>query len=174
LTCGCDEAGRPRLEIVFRNEGGPEPDEAIQLAIEDALQEAQAWIGWDGGAVLSRGNAWTPHKALRRITDHLVDHLYQVEARVAGEAPIRDEWRGRSITLDSDWARFTEQDLDEGAARVRRLAQVLAWRVRALEAQWDAPAGKEWTIRVIAEHLAEATAAYASRPRGASPNQRNN
>ncbi len=32
-------------------------------------------------------NTWTPHKALRRIADHLVDHLHQVEALLA--APPR-------------------------------------------------------------------------------------
>ena len=113
---------------------------------------------------MSLGSAWTPHKALRRIADHLIDHLCQIEMRVALETPVPDLWRGRSVTLESDWARFTELDLDEATARIRRLAQLMALRVRSLREDWDTDAGAEWTIRAIAEHVAEASAAYASRP----------
>ena len=165
LTCGCEEPGRPRLDVALRDPARPQPDELVLLATEEALARAETWIGWDSGAVLSHGTAWTPHKALRRIADHLVDHLCQIEARANSELAVTDEWHGRHVTLDTDWARFTETDLDEAAARIRRLAQVLGWRIRALEPEWDADAGREWTIRAIAEHIAEATAAYASRPR---------
>ena len=113
---------------------------------------------------MSLGSAWTPHKTLRRIADHLIDHLCQIEMRVALETPVPDLWRGRSVTLESDWARFTELDLDEATARIRRLAQLMALRVRSLREDWDTDAGAEWTIRAIAEHVAEASAAYASRP----------
>ena len=152
LICGCEEPGRPRREIAVRSPGHPDPDELVLQAAEDALAVAEGWIGWSAGASMSLGNAWTPHKALRRITDHLVDHLCQVEARSA------------------DWARFTEQDLDEASARIRRLAQVLAIRLLALRPSWDEEAGEEWTIRAIAEHVAEASATYAGQPRSpASP-----
>ncbi len=50
-------------------------------------------------------NTWTPHKALRRIADHLVDHLHEVEALLADAEPLPDEWHGRRVTLDADWAR---------------------------------------------------------------------
>ena len=85
---------------------------------------------------------------------------------------LPDPWHGRSVTFESDWARFAEQDLDEATARIRRLAQVAAIRVRSLRAEWDAHASGEWTIREIAEHLAESTAVYANMPeptRVASP-----
>jgi hypothetical protein len=165
LICGCKEPGRPRREIAVRSPGHPDLDELVLQAAEDALAVAEGWIGWSAGASMSLGNAWTPHKALRRITDHLVDHLCQVEARSAGVTPVPDPWRGRAVTLDSDWARFTEQDLDEASARIRRLAQVLAIRLLALRSSWDADAGEEWTIRAIAEHVAEASATYARQPR---------
>ena len=163
LTCGCGEPGWPRRVVVLRNAASADPDELVLLAVEDALAHAETWIGWGGDAVLSHGNAWTPHKALRRIADHLVDHLCQIEARTAGEPPVPDAWQGRHVTLDSDWARFAEQDLAESAARIRRLAQVFAWRVRSLTSEWDAPVGDEWTLRFIATHVADATAAYADR-----------
>ena len=163
LICGCEEPGRPRREVVLRNPEQPEPDELVLQATEDALAVAESWIGWNSKATMSLGSAWTPHKAVRRISDHLIDHLCQLEARHTGEEPVPDQWRGRAVTLDSDWARFTEQDLDEATARIRRLAQILAARLRALRAEWDTSAGEEWTIRAIAEHVAEASATYASR-----------
>jgi hypothetical protein len=164
LTCGCEEVGRPRLIVQLRNPANPEPDELLLQATEDALALAEGWIGWSSGAMMSLGSAWTPHKALRRIADHLIDHLCQIEARANTEVPVSDRWRGRSVTLESDWARFTELDLDEATARIRRLTQIMVLRLRALRAEWDIKVDEEWTIRAIAEHLAEATSAYASRP----------
>jgi len=164
LTCGCEERSRAPRPIAFTDPHHPQPDEVVLRATEDALVRAESWLGWSSSAVMSLGSAWTPNKSLRRIADHLIDHLCQIEARIAGETAIPDLWRGRSVTLESDWARFTEQDLDEATARIRRLAQLMALRLRALRAEWDTNAGEEWTIRAIAEHLAEATAVYASRP----------
>jgi hypothetical protein len=164
LTCGCDDPPRPRRAVAVAEPDARTPDELVLVAIEDALARAASWVGWNGSAVMSLGNAWTPHKAMRRITDHLVDHLAQIECRVVGEEPVADLWRGRAVTLDSDWTRFTELDLDEATARVRRLAQVLALRLRSLRDTWDADADGEWSLRAIARHLADATDAYASRP----------
>jgi hypothetical protein len=164
LVCGCEEAGRPRRQLVLRHPGHPEPDELVLEATEESLARAESWIGWSSGALMAMGNAWTPHKALRRIADHLVDHLCQIEARSAGETPVPDMWKGRSVTLDTDWARFSEQDLDEATARIRRLAQVMAWRLRALQKEWDSGEEEDWTIRNIAEHLAEASVTYAQQP----------
>jgi hypothetical protein len=164
LPCGCNERVRSRRPVPMGDRTHPLPDEAVLEAIERALERAESWIGWSGSAVMSMGNAWTPHKALRRITDHLIDHLCQIDARAAGEAPTPDPWRGRSVTLESDWARFTEQDLDEATARLRRLAQLLALRVRALRPQWDSEATPEWTVRAIAEHVASSIDTYAMRP----------
>jgi hypothetical protein len=164
LTCGCDELPRTRRALEPADPDDPQPDETVLIATEDALARAESWIGWSGQAVMSRGSAWTPHKALRRITDHFIDHLTQIECRVANVAPVPDTWRGRQVTLESDWARFTESDLDEATARVRRLAQVLALRLRRLQAEWDRDAGDEWTIRFIAKHVAEAISDYANTP----------
>jgi len=164
LTCGCSEPKRARRDLSFADPAALQPDEIVLKAGEDALAYAETWIGWSGAAVMSFGNAWTPHKALRRITDHFIDHLCQIEARVARVRPVPDEWRGRSVTLSTDWAPFSEQDLDEATARIRRLAQLSALRLQALRDEWDADAGAEWTLRAIAQHLADATATYASRP----------
>jgi hypothetical protein len=163
LICGCDEPGRTRRVIQRRDPGQPGPDELVVEATEQALARAEGWIGWNGASQMSLGSAWTPHKIMRRISDHLIDHLCQVEARVVQTDSVPDPWRGRAVTLASDWAPFTEQDLDEATARIRRLAQVFAMRLFATREQWDAPAGNEWTVREIAEHVAEATTTYAAR-----------
>ena len=64
-----------------------------------------------------RGNAWTPHKALRRVADHLLDHLAEIECRLAGLPTVPDQWHGRMATTDAGFARFTEIDLDEATTR---------------------------------------------------------
>jgi hypothetical protein len=160
LTCGCSEPKRSYHNIVLAD-AHPGPDELVLRPTEQALKRAESWIGWNGAAVMSLGSAWTPHKALRRIADHLIDHLCQIEARAAGVPSIADQWHGRTVTLHSDWATFSEQDLDEATARIRRLAQLLALRLDALRSVWD---GTEWTLRAIGEHVAEATGGYSSRP----------
>ena len=75
LACGCDDAARPRRVVELADPAHPSPDELVLLSTEDALERAAGWIGWNGRSTLSLGNAWTPNKALRRITDHLVDHI---------------------------------------------------------------------------------------------------
>ena len=103
-------------------------------------------------------NTWTPHKALRRIADHLVDHLHQVEALLAGAAPVPDEWLGGTVTLDGDWARFTEPDYAEACSRLRRGGRWYVLRYQAAGAgAWDRPQPGAWTLREIAEHVAEVT-----------------
>src|SRR6516162_4787710 len=42
---------------------------------------------------------------------------------LAGVPSIPDTWHGRFVTLDADWARFTEADYDEACSRLRRLGR---------------------------------------------------
>jgi hypothetical protein len=59
------------------------------------------------------------------------------------------------VTLDADWARFTEADYDEACSRLRRLGRWYVLRYAAAGAPaWDEPRGGEWTLREIAEHVA--------------------
>ena len=135
------------------------PGQLVADGVEACLALARTWHAWDGrpvaGMVDGKPNTWTPQKALRRITDHLIDHLHQVEALLAGAAPVPDTWHGRFVTLDADWGRFTEADLDEACSRLRRLARWYVLRYQAAgEASWDEPWSGEWTLREIAEHVA--------------------
>jgi hypothetical protein len=143
-------------------DGPGNPGQLVVDAVETCLALARTWHGWDGRPIArieeGKPNAWMPYKALRRITDHLIDHLHQVEALLAGAEPIPDTWHGRLITFDTDWSRFTEADFDEACSRLSRLARWYVLRYRAAgEAAWDEPRSGEWTLREIAEHVAGVT-----------------
>lgn len=132
------------------------PGDRIVAGVDRFLELAATWIAWDGRAILSedRDRIYTPHKAVRRHADHLIDHLAEVEALLAGVPTQPDGWHGSLVTLDSDWARFTEADLVEAGQRLRRLALTFALRLAAAgEAAWDAPRDPNWTLRQIAEHI---------------------
>jgi len=65
---------------------------------------------------------------------------------------------GHAVTLATDWAHFTEADLNEARNRLRRLGQVYALRLRSLSDEaLDAARGQAWTIRQIVEHVAGVT-----------------
>jgi len=143
----------------MNEEPAKNPAQLVVDSVETCLALARTWHAWDGRPIPrdldGMPNTWTPHKALRRIADHLIDHLHEVEALLAGAEPIPDEWHGRRVTLDADWARFTEPDYDEASSRLRRLARCYLLRYgSAGPAAWDAPRGEAWTLRQIAEHVA--------------------
>ena len=119
------------------------PGAQVEAAIEHCLEVAHSWLAWDGRPHVSEGGdrIYTPHKAVRRIADHLVDHLAEVEALLAGARTEPDLWHGSLVTTDADWARFTELDLDEAAQRLRRLGRTFALRLAAAGPEaWTFPA----------------------------------
>jgi NTP pyrophosphatase (non-canonical NTP hydrolase) len=136
-----------------------EPEAVVPAAVAEVLEIAETWLAWDGHPVYADGNAWTPHKALRRVTDHLLDHLAEIECRLAGQPTLPDQWHGRMVTLDADFARFTEVDLDEATSRLLRFAACYQARLSSLDAgQLDArPADDVWTIREVVHHVAGVT-----------------
>jgi DNA-binding transcriptional MerR regulator len=132
------------------------PATAVVEAVERALVLARTWLAWDGRPRVSEDGdrVYTPHKAVRRLADHLVDHLAEIEARLAGVDSEPDAWHGSLVTLDSDWARFTEADLVEAEQRLRRLARTFELRYQAAgRDEWDRAREQGWTLRAIAEHL---------------------
>jgi hypothetical protein len=135
-----------------------DPSTLLPAAVDEILELARTWLAWDGAPVLSDGNVWTPLKALRRITDHLLDHLAEIEATLAGQPTMPDSWLGRAVTLESDWARFTEADLNEATNRLCRYAELYRVRLAALPAaELDRTRPSAWTVRQIAHHVAEVT-----------------
>lgn len=134
----------------------PNPGTAVVAAVEECLRLARTWLGWDGLPRTSEDGdrVYTPHKAVRRIGDHLVDHLAEVEALLAGVPTQPDEWHASLVTLEADWARFTEADLVEAGQRLTRLARTFELRLAAAgPAAWDVSREPSWTLREIAEHL---------------------
>jgi hypothetical protein len=135
---------RPRVD-------GRDPGEAIEEMVEHVLGLAETWLVWDGKPVSGLGREYTPHKAIRRVADHMIDHLAQLDARIAGVSSLPDEWHASAITTEADMARFSREDLDEARSRLRRLAQV--WRIRLRSVprnELDAPKGDDYTLREIA------------------------
>ncbi|MGH3385700.1 MAG: hypothetical protein ACRDO1_14065 [Nocardioidaceae bacterium] len=134
------------------------PGLAVEQAVEQCLDLARTWLAWDGQPRVTEDGEriYTPHKAVRRIGDHLVDHLAEVEALLADAPTQPDEWHASLVTMESDWARFAEVDLREAEQRLRRLGRTFALRYAAAgPAAWDSPRGDNWSLRTIAEHLTE-------------------
>jgi hypothetical protein len=134
------------------------PAEAVVDMVDHVLAVAATWTGWDGEPVRVDGRVYTPHKAIRRVADHLVDHLAELEARLAGEDPQVDRWHASGSTTDADLAPFTAEDLDEARSRLVRLGRIWAARLGALsEEQLDDSPGEGWSFRELASHLKGST-----------------
>ncbi|MEV1202498.1 DinB family protein [Microbispora rosea] len=131
-----------------------EPARVVAEMIDHVLRLAATWTAWDGLPVPSGDRIYTPHKAIRRVADHLVDHLAEIEDRLAGRVPLPDHWHASMITTAADLAPFTEQDLDEARSRLTRLARIWTARLEVLSPeQLDHSPGAGWTLRQVAFHL---------------------
>ncbi|MGK5558419.1 hypothetical protein ACSNOI_43140 [Actinomadura kijaniata] len=138
------------------------PATVVTAMVDHMLGLAETWTAWDGEPIPTDGRLYTPHKAVRRVADHLIDHLAEIEDRVAGRAPLPDRWHASTITTAADLAPFTPEDLDEARSRLVRLARIWADRLNALDAGLlDSSPGDGWTFRQIAFHVARATSYYA-------------
>jgi hypothetical protein len=133
------------------------PGVLVEQAVERSLALVVTWPAWDGRPLTSDDDrTFTPHKAVRRIADHMIDHLAEVEALLAGVPTQPDEWHASALTSQADLAPFTVDDVREAEQRLRRLGRTFTLRYAALEpAEWDKDRGENWTLRQIAEHLGE-------------------
>lgn len=134
------------------------PTRAVTGMVDHVLELAATWTTWDGEPAHVDDRLYTPHKAIRRVADHLVDHLAELEARLAGEKPQPDHWHASAVTTGADLAPFTPADLDEARSRLTRLARIWANRLDALtDDQLDHPPGEGWSFRELALHLKGST-----------------
>ncbi|HEX4816821.1 MAG TPA: hypothetical protein VFV66_29110 [Nonomuraea sp.] len=146
-----------------------EPTLVVTSMIDHVLDRAATWTTWDGHPSRAGDRIYTPHKAIRRVTDHLIDHLAEMEARLAGNPTLPDRWHASASTTPADLAPFTDQDLHEARSRLTRLSQIWAGRLAALTPdQLDRSPGEGWTFRQIAFHLAD-SAYYADAVGDLSP-----
>jgi hypothetical protein len=133
-----------------------DPAQVVTEMVDHVLRLAATWTAWDGTPLQAEDRVYTPHKAIRRVADHLTDHLAEFEARLAEQQPIRDQWHASASTTPADLAAFTEEDLNEARSRLTRLAQIWSVRLQALTPQQlDHSPGDGWTFRQIAFHLEE-------------------
>lgn len=134
-----------------------DPGEIVEHATTRVLELARTWLAWDGTPRVSEDGdrIYTPHKVIRRYADHLIDHLAEIEARLAGVPTRPDGWHASLVTLETDWARFTEADLVEATERLTRLSTTFRLRLLAAgEREWDRDRGAGvWTLRQVAEHV---------------------
>ena len=138
-----------------------DPADVVTGMVDHVLALVDSWPAWDGAPRAVDDRVYTPHKAVRRVADHLVDHLAEIEARLAGVPTVPDHWHASAITTEADLAPFSAEDRDEARSRLARLA--LLWRVRLGsldDEQLDRQDGDAWTIREVAFHVAE-SAYYA-------------
>ncbi|MEU2670416.1 hypothetical protein ABZ622_16365 [Streptomyces sp. NPDC007164] len=133
-----------------------DPAQLLTAMVDHVLALAATWPDWDGRPVPAGDRLYTPHKAIRRVADHMVDHLAEMEARLVGEETQPDHWHASATTTAADLAPFTGADLDEARSRLTRLARIWANRLDALTPdELDRSAGTGWTFRQLAFHLAE-------------------
>jgi len=139
-----------------------DPGHCVTEAVRRTLELALTWLAWDGKPRVSEDGdrVYTPHKAIRRMADHLVDHTAEIEALLSDVESLPDHWRGSLVTLESDWCSFTEADLNEAQERLNRLGNILVLRLAAAgSAAWERQRDEHMTLREIAEHVG--TAWYA-------------
>ena len=112
---------------------------------------------------------YTPRKALRRVLDHALDHLNQIEQWLAWQrrdvVPTpTDGWVLSTVTLPDDRLPLTQTDLDAWLWRIDQAARLVVQRAAGLsetELDWLPPDGG-WPLRRVLHHLARSERLYAA------------
>lgn len=112
---------------------------------------------------------YTPRKSLRRVLDHALDHLNQIDQWVAwqrhGVAPTpTDGWVPSTVTLPDDRLPLAPADLDAWLWRIDQTTRLVVQRAAALteeELDWLPPDGG-WPLRRVLHHLARSERLYAA------------
>jgi hypothetical protein len=137
-----------------------DPADAIDQMVAEFLAMAESWPAWDGTPIPITTpygqRVYTPHKALRRFNDHMIDHLAQLQAELAGIPTVPDTWQASRITTGADLAPFTLEDLAEARNRFERLAGMWRATLMTIPAEkMDAAKGDDYTPRELAFHTLE-------------------
>src|SRR3989475_12151293 len=112
---------------------------------------------------------YTPRKPLRRVLDHALDHLNQIEQwerwRRDGVVPTpTDGWAPSTVTLPEDRLPLTATDLDAWLWRIDEAMRLLTQRAASLsrdELDWQPPDGG-WALRRALHHAARSELLYAA------------
>src|SRR5437016_8881835 len=112
---------------------------------------------------------YTPRKPLRRVLDHALDHLNQIDQwqlwHRQGVVPTpTDGWAPSTLTLPEDRLPLTATDLDAWLWRIDQAMRLLVQRAAALggdDLDWQPPdAG--WPLRRVLHHVARSEVLYAA------------
>jgi hypothetical protein len=117
----------------------------------------------------ARRYTYTPRKVLRRVLDHSLDHLNQIDQwltwRRHGVVPTpTDGWVPSTVTLPDDRLPLAPTDLDAWLWRIDQAARLLHQRAAGLtreELDWLPPDGG-WPLRRVLHHVARSALLYAS------------
>jgi len=112
---------------------------------------------------------YTPRKVLRRVLDHFLDHLNQIDQwlvwRRDGVVPIpTDGWVPSTVTLPDDRLPLTGSDLDAWLWRIDQAARLLAQHAAGLSAaelDWQPP-DRGWPLRCVFHHVARSELLYSA------------
>lgn len=113
-------------------------------------------------------HSYTPRKILRRILDHALDHLNQVDQWLAWQklniVPIpTDGWATSAETLAEDLQPLSVAELQAWLWRIDLAVSLVAQRTQQLSASeldWTPPDGG-WPLRRVLRHLALGEVFYA-------------
>jgi len=116
-----------------------------------------------------RRYTYTPRKMLRRVLDHALDHLNQIDQwrawRERGVVPVpTDGWVPSTETLPEDRLPLAPRDLDAWLWRIDQAARLLQQRAAGLtpdELDWMPPDGG-WPLRRVLHHVARSELLYAA------------
>jgi DinB family protein len=111
---------------------------------------------------------YTPRKVLRRVLDHALDHLNQIDQwrawRRDGVIPTpTDGWASSTMTLPEDRLPLADADLEAWLWRIDQAIRLLGGRADELtddELDWAPPDGG-WPLRRVVHHVARCEGLYA-------------
>jgi len=117
----------------------------------------------------ARCYTYTPRKALRRVLDHALDHLNQIDQWIVwrrdGVVPTpTDGWVPSTVTLPDDRMPLAQSALDAWLWRIDQAARLLRQRAATLtreELDWQPP-GDQWPLRRVLHHVARSELLYAA------------
>src|SRR5947208_215852 len=120
-------------------------------------------------AAAGRRYTYTPRKVLRRVLDHGLDHLNQIDQWLTwqrhGVAPTpTDGWASSLVTLPGDCLPLTADDLAAWLWRIDQVVLLLVHRAAGLsetELDWIPPDGG-WPLRRVLHHVARSEILYSA------------
>lgn len=150
--------------LVFRLRSMPtEPAEQIRTAHAFARPYLERLIQHDPThlVVADETHSYTPRTILRRILDHALDHLNQVDQwliwQQQGTVPTpTDGWASSEDTMPEDFQPLSSKELQSWLWRIDLSVAMVASRAGQLSAQqldWR-PSDKSWSLRQMLYHLA--------------------